>query len=132
VQLTVTACTGPDPAPADPTAQRRFELDATGTADGEPVSVRASDVKSDSGDATTLTQTVTVTSKKGTDTVGLVAKRSHFGGHWLDLNEPSVKAPLFQRQATTLVVRSKFGPQGSRAGDPGVIDGALIAACPQG
>jgi hypothetical protein len=89
-------------------------------------------VKSDSGDATTLTQTVTVTSKKGTDTVGLVAKRSHFGGHWLDLNEPSVKAPLFQRQATTLVVRSKFGPQGSRAGDPGVIDGALSAACPEG
>ena len=49
MQLTVTACAGPDPAPTDPTAQRRFELDATGTADGEPVVVKATDVKADSG-----------------------------------------------------------------------------------
>jgi hypothetical protein len=132
VQLTVTSCAGPDAAPAQPTAQRRFELDAAATVDGEAVTVTAKDVVSDTGDATSRTQTVTVASKRGADTVGLIAKRSFFGGRWLDLNEPSVHEALFERHGPTLVVTSKFGPDGSRQGDPGVIDGAMIARCPQG
>jgi hypothetical protein len=130
VELRVTSCAGADPAPADPTAQRRYELVGRGTVDGDEVEVKATDFKSDTGDATTLTQTVTVSSKHGKATVGLVAKRSFFGGHWLDLNDRSATKPLFERRGQTLVVAAKFGPQGSQEGDPGVIDGAMIAACP--
>ena len=131
VELRVTDCTGQDPAATDPSAQKLYELVATGTVDGDEVTVTANEFRSDSEDATALSQTVTVTAREGDATVGLQAKRSFFDERWLDLNERSEDRALFERRGATLVVSARFGPQGSREGDPGVVEGAMIATCPE-
>jgi len=132
IELEVTQCTGPDPAAADPSAQKVYELVATGTVDGDEVTVTANEFRSDSSDAVAVSQTVTVSSGEGEDAVGVQARRSFFDDRWLDLNEPDVDEPLFERKGDQLTVEAKFGPQGSRKGDPGIADGALVARCPDG
>jgi len=132
IELEVTGCTGADPAATEPSAQKVFELVATATVDGDEVTVTANEFRSDSSDAVTLSQTVTVSSGEGASAVGVQARRSFFDDHWLDLNEPDVDAALFERQGDQLTVEAKFGPQGSREGDPGIVDGALVARCPDG
>ena len=132
IELEVTGCTGADPASTDPSAQKVFELVATATVDGDEVTVTANEFRSDSSDAVAVSQTVTVSSGEGEDAVGVQARRSFFDDHWLDLNEPDVDEALFERKGDQLMVEAKFGPQGSRKGDPGIADGALVARCPDG
>jgi hypothetical protein len=130
VELEVTTCTGEDPASTDPSAQKLFELVSTGTPDGEEITVTATEFRSTTDDGTAVSQTVTITSQAGKETVGLEARRSYFGEKWVDLTDPTVDEPLFQ-SGPQIEVRANFGPQGARKGDPGIQDGALIAACPE-
>ena len=132
IELEVTGCSAEDPTSTDPTAQKVYELVATGTVDGDEVTVTANEFRTDSGDATTVSQTVTISSGEGDAAVGVEARRSFFDEHWLDLNEPDVDEALFERQGDQLTVEAKFGPQGSRKGDPGIMDGAVVARCPDG
>jgi hypothetical protein len=132
IELQVTTCAGEDPAPADPTAQRLYELVSTATVDGDEVTVTASEIRTDSGDAVTTTQTIAVTSGEGEARVGLEAKRSLLDDRWVDLNDPSATDPLLERGGDLVHATASFGPQGSRAGDPRIVPGAFIARCPEG
>jgi hypothetical protein len=132
IELEVTGCTSTDPASTEPVALKVYELVATATIDGDEVTVTATEFRSDSGDATTVSQTVTVSSGEGEAAVGVEARRSLLDDRWLDLNDPSVDEALFERRGDQLRVEAKFGPQGSRKGDPGIADGALVARCPAG
>jgi hypothetical protein len=132
IELEVTGCSGVDASAADPSAQKVYELVATATVDGDEVTVTANEFRSDSRDAVAVSQTVTVSSGEGDAAVGVQARRSFFDDHWLDLNEPAVDEALFERRGDLLTVEAKFGPQGSREGDPGIAEGALVARCPDG
>jgi hypothetical protein len=131
VHLEVTACTGVEATSTSQTARQVFELVATGKAGSDEITVTATQEES-SVDAKAVTQTITVTSGTGADLVGLQAKRSYFGGRWVDLLEPSAKTPLFEQDGKQIEATAKFGPQGSKVGDKGVVDGAFIAECPEG
>jgi hypothetical protein len=132
VSLDVTSCSIEGTGTTVATAELQYQLVATGTVDGDEVTVTAEEVHTDSGDAKAVTQTVTITSPKGKGLVGLRAKRSFFGDRWVDLDDRTAKGPLFQRSGRQIEVHARFGPQGSRAGDEGIVDGALIAECPEG
>jgi hypothetical protein len=132
VSLEVGSCSIQGSQMTQATAQLDYELVATGTVDGDDLTVTADQVRSDSGDAKAVTQTVTITAPKGSGLVGLQAKRSRVGDRWLDLNDRAATGPLLERHGRQVEVDARFGPQGSKAGDAGIVDGAFIAECPEG
>ena len=116
------SCTGEDPAAADPNRPAASTSSSPpGRVDGDEVTVTADEFRSDSGDATAASQTVTVTSGEGEATVGLAGQAQL-------LRRPLARPqragrrtkPLFERKGDQLTVEAKFGPQGSREGDPGI------------
>ena len=134
VELSVARCTdtGTGSTSTTQTAQKLSELVATGRSGSDDITVTVTEFRTDSGDAKATTQTVEIAAQEGEAAVGLTARRSFFNERWVDLNEPSATTPLLERDGDQVIATGKFGPQGSRAGDPGIVDGALIARCPDG
>ena len=49
----------------------------------------------------------------------------------IDLLEGDWDYHLAFQSGPQIEVHANFGPQGARKGDPGIQDGALVAACPE-
>ena len=62
--------------------------------------------------------------------ITLDATRADRSGTLLDLRAPGVLEPLFRIDGTLVEASGVFGPPGSQAGDPGLVEGTLVLRCP--
>ena len=59
-----------------------------------------------------------------------MGKRLYVGNLPYQCEEAQLRA-LFEQDGDQVEATAKFGPQGAKAGDPGIVDGAFIAECPE-
>lgn len=79
------------------------------------------------GDLRTVTDTVTVVDPDG----GLTeAQRADRSGTYLDLRVDGPLTPLLTVEGTLVRGEGVFGPAGSRAGDPSLLEGGVVVRCP--
>ncbi len=127
----VTSCADAPGAGDSPQATRQFLLVGSGEAGSLPFTVTVTRFVSDGAAATpTYTETATVATGSGDQLSGIEAKRSSVAGKWLDLNDPAATTALINRSGSLVTIDAKFGPEGSRAGDPDITTGVLTARCP--
>ena len=79
------------------------------------------------GDLDTTTDEILIADD---EVITLDATRVDRSGTLLDLRAPGVLEPLFRIDGTLVEASGVFGPPGSQAGDPGVVEGTLILRCP--
>jgi len=130
-RFTVTSCVDGPAADDTPEATQRFRLTGRGTAGTLAFTISVTRYSSNTGvGGTTLTETAALTSGTGDDAVGLEAKRTSIAGRWLDLNDRAAATALISRSGPTVEVVARFGPEGSKVGDEGIVAGHLRARCP--
>ena len=134
LSFAVTRCDD-GPAPGDtPEATLEYVVEGSGeTSPDGAFSVEITRYRSDTGAAEpVITETARIVFGEGTEAVGIEAKRTTTGsdGRWRDLTDPEVTSPLVDRSDDAVDVRANFGPEGAVAGDEGIEEGRIRAACP--
>jgi hypothetical protein len=99
-----------------------FDLQGTGT-EGETLRALRQETQ-----GATVTVTDTVTFIDGDR--ALEAQRAGFAGAYVDLRQDGVTAPLLTLDGDDVRVDGRFGPPGSTAASPPVVEGQLVATCP--
>ena len=64
------------------------------------------------------------------DVITLDSSRTDRSGTILDLRAPGALEPLFEVDGDVVSASGVFGPPGTEAGDPGLLEGSLILRCP--
>ena len=91
---------------------------------GVSVSVTRSTVE---GDLRTITDTISVADPDG----GLTeSQRIDRSGTYLDLRADGAIQPLLEIDGELVSAEGVFGPVGSVAGDPGLVEGGVVLRCP--